>query len=893
MACKPISIFQLCAAVLAFSTLAPASLSSQNLPPESGTVGAGLLLRQLDGAKRVLMIGAHPDDEDTSLLAAMARGVGAETAYLALNRGEGGQNLIGPEFHDGLGIVRTGELLAARRLDGGRQFFTRAYDFGFSKSAEETFGYWSREDLLRDVVWVIRTYRPHVIVSVFTGTPRDGHGQHQAAGQLAHEAFDVAADPARFPDQFEDGAVVWQPSKLYISRRFNPNEASTFVETGALDPLLGRSYHQLAMESRSQHRSQDMGTSQPLGPRVAGMALVKSAVGDLEIDEAPFASIDTTLASLVGELPSSIRADVAPLIQRYRIGLASAWESLDALDPGAAVPPLADATVALHQAMTAVSTGAPDTELARVLKHKMDIADGAVMAASSVVLDVRVDDDLAVPGERINLTFQLWNGGDFPIRSATPEALLPAGWAAELTPDRSGVVAEASQDIAPGGIGRWVFAVDVPEDADLSKLYYLKQARDSETYPWPDQPELWGLPKDPPPVFGRISFDLDIGNREMLSLSKSKGAEFVGVEQSFGEFRNPLLVVPAVSVSLEPAGMVWPLTSTDDRPITVHLRHESSAASSGTIRLETPDGWEVEPATLPFDFTGAGQESSLVFQVRPTGGLDEGFHTLRAVATLADGREYREGYALVDYPHIDRVAQFHASETVVSVFPVEIAEDVSIGYIMGSGDGGPEALRQMGFLVEELSPDQVLSGDFSRFTTLVLGVRVYETRPDVLAANDQLLQFVREGGTLISQYNQYSYPSGNYAPYPVSISRPHDRVTDETAEVTLLHPEAPLFSGPNKIGDRDFQGWIQERGLYFLGEWDDAFVPLMEMADPGEDPKRGALLVAPVGEGVYVYTGLAFFRQFPRGVPGPFRLFANLASLKPEVWRAWAAGVVF
>lgn len=332
------------------------TLSSQDDPWSEGIVGTGLLLRRLDGVKRVLLIGAHPDDEDTALLTALARGLGVETAYLSLSRGEGGQNLIGPELDEGLGLVRTGELLSARALDGGRQFFTRAFDFGFSKSAEETFRYWPREELLKDVTWVVRTFRPQVIVSVFSGTPQDGHGQHQAAGIMANEVFRVAGDVSRFPEQIAAGAPAWTPLKLYRLTRRNPGDGTTGIETGSFDPLLGRSYYQIAMESRSQHRSQDMGVGQPMGPRRSTLALVESR-GSAEGPDEIFSGVDTTLVGLGGGLPEGIRGEVVARLEEYRKAVNEAKSSLEVANPWGSAIPLARAVSALRAARDAMRSG--------------------------------------------------------------------------------------------------------------------------------------------------------------------------------------------------------------------------------------------------------------------------------------------------------------------------------------------------------------------------------------------------------------------------------------------------------------------------------------------------------------------------------------------------------
>lgn len=883
----------LLAAIVLATALPGRPLAGQAGPDptlERGIAGVALGLRQLQGVKRVLLIGAHPDDEDTALLTALARGQGAETAYLSLTRGDGGQNLIGPELFEGLGVVRTGELLAARALDGGKQYFTRAFDYGYSKSADEALDAWPRDELVRDVVWVVRTFRPQVIVSVFSGTPADGHGQHQASGIVAQEAFEAAADPTRFPDLAAHGAEPWQAAKLYRLAWRTPQAATTHVETGRYDFLLGRSHHQLAMESRSQHRSQDMGAAQPLGPRSTGLVLLATAPG-VEGDGGFWSGVDTTLAAVANGLDG------------YRTAVRNASTHLTAHDPAAVVPDLLAASRQLAAGRRAAGRDAPEFA---TLRNRLD---ETLFAAAGVVARARVADDLVVPGDTLDVTVELWNGGPHTLYRVSPGLLAPEGWeVTHFMPVEPGEAqggpfgaSEQASTLGPGGrvdpgqLVRWQVRVAVPNDADPSRLYFRRASRDGEMYRWPDDPGLWGLPKDPPPLRARVSLALhDPGamaqaadDRGPVVASVDREVRFVDVDKALGEFTRPLLVVPAISVEVTPGVMAWPTGLQDTREMTVELGAESR--TSGEVTLEAPAGWRVEPTAVPFSFEAPGQRRTIGFRVTPDGAA-EGTHEFRAVATLDDGRRYDEGYRLIDYPHIERTAFFSPAVSRVSVAPVRVAEGLRVGYVMGSGDDGPEALRQMGVEVELVSPERVRAGDFRGFDVLVLGIRVYETRPDVAAANDALLAFAREGGTVVVQYNKQEYPQGGFAPYPVSMGRGAPRVTDEASPVEFVDPESPVLTWPNRLTAADFDGWVQERGLYFLSEWDERFRPQIAFTDPGEEPALGSLLVAPVGEGVYVYTGISFFRQFPAGVAGAYRLFANLVSLDGERWRAHLAG---
>ena len=868
------------AASLLLAALIPGGATAQALP-RTGLVATGLLLRQMDGVKRVLMIGAHPDDEDTGFLAEFSRGFGAETAYLSLTRGEGGQNLLGPELWDGLGIIRTGELEAARRLDGARQFFTRAFDYGFSKRADEALTFWPREELLSDVVWIIRKYRPQVIVAVFTGTPADGHGQHQASGIMAREAFDAAGDPTRFPEQFAQGVEAWSPEKLYTGVWRRPSEATATFDVGAFDPLLGRSVLQLAMEGRSFHRSQDMGASQPLGPRISGARLERWR-GDSAPEGGVFGGVDTTLVGAMTGLSVEASARVRPHLEAYRTALAAAKGAFGGADSYAVVASLRDALDHLTQAADAVGPYAP-MEARTVLSAKLGLAREAVLAAAGVVLDVRADDDLVTPGQTVTVTAYAWNGGPLVVGSPEVEPRLPQGWRARqvrvdgLAPDGA---------LGPGTLASWVWEVTVPADAPPSKLYYLRQPRDGYWYRWPDEPALKGLPRDPAPF--SVAFSVTVnGSGHAVPVRKSVPWSFVGVNPARGEFRRPVLVVPAVAVAVTPGGMVWPMSLGGSRTVSVSVRSAGKTGGTGTVRLAAPAGWSVTPESYDVELGPEGSERAFAFTLRPFGDVPAGEHVFRAEVTTTDGGRFAEGFKTIDYEHVERAALFADAEVRVSVFPVRVAEGLRVGYIMGTGDDGPEAIRQMGADVTLLGPEQVRAGRFQDFDVVVVGVRAYEPREDLRSANAQLLDYAQRGGTVLVQYNQYDYPQNGYAPYPVRMGRPADRVTDETADVTLLQPEAPLFNAPNAITAADFEGWVQERGLYFLSEWDDAYTPLLEMRDQDEAPTRGSLLVASVGEGVYVYAALSFFRQWAAGVPGPYRLFANLLSLKAKDWKQY------
>lgn len=936
----------LLSAILPLLGLALGTAGHAQVPLDRGFVGTALDLRGLDGLKRVLLVGAHPDDEDTALLTALARGQGAETAYLSVTRGDGGQNLIGPQLGEGLGAIRTGELLAARELDGGRQFFTRAIDFGYSKTAEETIEKWEEDEVLRDIVLVIRRFRPHVIVSVWQGNASDGHGHHQASGILTKEAFAAAADPERFPELEEFGAEAWATPKLLLLNR-RTEQSDVLVATGRYDPILGRSHYQLAMASRSQHRSQDMGSPQPFGARTSRLLLAGVhtedgtllRMGDLGVagaSEAPerafFAGVDTTLTGPATDIPGGDA--IVQELSRYRGHLLDARRYFGAGQADQAIRSLAEARIPLAAASTAVAQATalqvPGARgyLADLLRRQQDVEE-ALLDMAGVVMRVRVDDDLIVPGEDVEVGIEVWNGGIFGIQNVTTSLDLPDGWTA-----RRGAIAARIREypggegisVGAGEVARIAYTVSVPADADVSRLYYRATPGTGAMYAWPDdRPELWGLAKAPRPILADVALRFleeanpawtDDDGLPMATppLSVVVPGEYVGVDQALGEFTHPPLVVPAISVTTEPSSLVWPAgpdgVPPEAKQITVRVENFAEEGRRGTVRVEVPEGWAVNSADTDtgFDFDSPRQQATFTFDVVPQR-VDPGRFTFSVEALAFDARDprvaampsrmdpgeleeviqldrYSEGFQLLDFPHIERMAFFEPAVVGVSVVQVA-ADDVSVGYIFGPGDDGMLALQQMGIDVREVDADDLRNGTLDDLDVLMLGIRVYETQPEIAALNDRILGFAEAGGTVVTQYNQYNFPRGEYAPYPVDISRPHDRTTDEFSPVEFIHPTSPVFRGPNTLGLEDFDGWVQERGLYFLGEWDDRYVPQIRFRDPGEEWKEGALVVAPYGEGLWAYTGISFFRQWAAGVPGAYRLFANLVSLDRASWDAW------
>jgi LmbE family N-acetylglucosaminyl deacetylase len=844
-----------------------------------GAAALGVALRQLGTTKRVLMIAAHPDDENTALLAELALGDGADVAYLSLTRGEGGQNLIGPELNEGLGLIRTGELLAARRLDGAQQFFTRAYDYGFSKSAGEAFTQWPRDSLLADVAAVVRAYQPDIVVSVFSGTPADGHGQHQAAGMLARDVF---AAVTRVTPATAVAHRPHAPRYLFQALYRPPPDARLRVATGDLDPLFGRSRYQIAMQSRSRHRSQDMGRGEPLGPQTTMLSVLAGPYPDGS--RSLFAGLDTTLSQhartagagdeVVSNLAAyeadvaSIRASYNPLVRAALVDRLNA--AIRRLDVAQSLLLEAQAVSSERHTLSsephALPGGPRYADLLRLIADERAQAGEALRLDAGIVVDVTADTRTPVPGESFTATVTVWNGGPRAATFGWARLHAPRGWTV-TTADSS-----ARVTIEPNAVLRRAYRVTLGADAAVSEPYFLRAPRDGAVYSYDGVPDsIRGLPFEPPPLRAEVALSAGSTFRVV------REAEYLDIDKAVGEVRRPLLVLPRAAVTVEPRTLVVRTGDTAPRSIAVNVSTLAPRGVAGTLRLVLPDAWRADRTEVPVQLARAGDARTVQFTLTPPPDA-RGTANLRAVLE-ADGRTYDRGYTIIDYPHIRPQPLYRDAVVAVSSFDVRIADGLLVGYIEGAGDDGAEALRQLGARVEMLDAAALANGDLSRYHAIVAGIRAYEVRSDILAHNDRLLDYARDGGTFIVQYNKYELVDGEFMPYPASMARPHGRVTDEHAPVTLLAPEHPLLRGPNRITAADFDGWVQERGLYFLDAFDERYTPLLAMADEGEEALHGALVAARVGSGWYVYTGLALFRQLPAGVPGAYRLLANLVSL--------------
>jgi len=842
---------------------------------DSGAAGLAHLLGRLQTTASVLHTGAHPDDEDSAFIARTARGDHARVAYLSLTRGEGGQNIIGPELFDALGVIRSEELLQARRLDGGEQFFTRAFDYGFSKTLVEAKSKWNEREILGDMVRVIRSFRPLVIHSRFAGNDNDGHGQHQFAGYLTPLAFKAAADPAQYPEQIAAGLRPWQARKLYrTGGRGANNEVTTEVQTGVLDAVIGRTYAAIAAEGRSQHKSQEMGGIEPLGPSASGLHLIESGAPVAAKETSVFDGLDTSLPGLAGlmGLPAgTLTRELGAIDTAARDALGS----FNVLEPERSVPVLArglNATRAARQALSSAAAS-PDAraDVDFVLARKETDFAEALAQAAGIVVDPLSDQETVVPGGAVDVNVRTFlERSDLATTLKNVTLNTPQGWRVET-----------SQPPPSGGGGGFRFRemptaatsyrVTAPADARFTQPYFLVKPRNGSVYDWEADAPL-GLPFAPPLLSGSVTFDV---NGTELTLTRPVRYRFA--DRVRGELRRDLNVVPELSVRFDSDLLIVPTAGAPEgQRLIVTATSFVDRAVTGTLRLRVPAGWTSSPASASFSMTSAGDSATATFVVTPPAKRTAGVVIVSAEAD-AGGRVFSSSVENVAYPHIQSHRLYAPAMARVEVIDLAVSR-VKVGYIMGSGDEVPVALRRMGADVAIIDKEMLTTGDLSRFDTIVVGVRASEARPDFVANQARLRAYMERGGTLIVQYQQTDYVERNLPPYPVK-SPGNSRVTDETAAVRILAPMHPAFNYPNRITSADFDGWVQERNLYSFGTFDQRYTPLLESADPGEAPQRGGEVIADVGKGKYVYTSYAWFRQLRAGVPGAYRQFANLISL--------------
>lgn len=783
-------------------------------------------LQKLNVLGSVLYVAAHPDDENTAALAYFSKGRKYRTAYLSLTRGDGGQNLIGPEKGAEIGIIRTQELLAARRIDGAEQYFTRAIDFGYSKTPEETLKFWGKEEILSDIVWVIRKFRPDVVISRFSTEGSSGHGHHTASGWLIKEAFGAASDPQKFPEQLKY-VQLWAPKRLYLNS-WRPGQQETRglqrIDTGEFNPVLGKSYTEIAAESRSNHKSQGFGMTGRRGKQFDYFRLVAGVPASSDI----FDGIDTTWKRVPGS-------------RRVESMLTGVLESFDPLRPAKSIPGLLD----VHKELSRLD----ETHWVSLKKDELLLV---IQACAGLWMEAIASDFAAAPGDKFEITTTLVNRSDFPFQ--IKKIVIP-DMAVET------VVDLPLNNNDPQTLSS---AVHVPEDYPISQPYWLKNPPKKGIFTV-DEQRVIGDAENPPSIHMKVNI-----GAEGSVLEYTLPLLFRWRDRVEGELYRRFEIRPPVTMHMENKVSIFP----DEKPKEIKVKMKSHTSDiSGRLRLEGGKDWRIRPSSIPFSFIEKYEEQEFVFDVEPPKASGE--TALKAVAEVGNKKTDR-ALLEISYPHIHR--QVYFPESRVKAVRLDIARPgEKLGYVMGAGDEVATVLRDMGYDLVELSDEMLEKEDFSLFDAIITGIRAYNTRERLVHVQDKLLRYVEKGGTLIVQYNvSRGMLVENVGPYPLTIGR--DRVSMENAPVRILDPEHPLLNFPNVIDPEDFEGWVQERGLYFASQWDDKYRPIISSHDLNETEKRGGLLYARYGKGVFIYTGYSWFRQLPAGVPGAYRLFANMIS---------------
>ena len=885
----------------------------QPLPIDRGASALQQTLRKLGTRASMMMIVAHPDDEDGGMLAYESRGQGARVALLTLNRGEGGQNVMSNDLEDQLALVRTQELLAAGRYYGVDQYFTRVADFGFSKTLEEALDTWGKQRVLYDVVRAVRLYRPLVLTAVFVGGITDGHGQHQVSGEMEQEVFTAAGDPNVFPDQIKDGLLPWNPQKVYgrvptfsispkgmydyatgkwapvrfydyVNKTWTNAVPSTTltIKEGKYDPALGASYIQVARQGLGYQKSQNDGTGIPLpgeynvpyhryGSRVAAPAQEQSF----------YDGIDTTIPG-IATLAKGRHPFLTEGLAAIAAAVNQANKTYNPQQPEKLVPVLAQGLKQTQSLIEQLKTSPLGAEEKYNIDHELQVKAGqfnsaliqalglqfaAVVAPanpdrhrSPFAVDAQDTLTVAVPGQSFGVTAYFANPSPVPvtIRELTldPTGGSKAAWKISSPSTPAGPLtanARLTQD----------WKLTVPDDAQPTRACFHRKSIEQSYYDLDSVHCLdYPLPPYPLEVWAELTVD---GVPVRLGQVVQTVQHIVGT----GGVYQPLLLVPPLSVAATTSAGIIPLAQTT--PAAVNFRLRANVKAQGDLHLDLPKGWQSDPAAIPLALD-AGSTKTVTFHITPHA-LEPKAYPVKPVAGT-----FTQGYEPVGYAGLRPYNYYPAAPYKLVGVDVKLAPNLRIGYVMGTGDDVPQALESMGAAVHLLQPADIAGGNLSTWDVIVLGIRAYANRSELAANNGRLLDYVKQGGVVIVQYNTREYDH-NYGPYPLDLTGDPEKVVDEANKVQLLLPENPLLNWPNKITPDDFAGWVEERGHSFMHSWGPQYQALTETHDEGQDPQKGGLLCAKYGKGSYIYVAYALYRQLPEGVPGAYRLFANLLSL--------------
>jgi LmbE family N-acetylglucosaminyl deacetylase len=898
------------------------------LPEDRGAADLEQTLKRLRTTASMLVIVAHPDDEDGALMTYLSRGLGARVTLLTLTRGEGGQNAMSAESYDALGLIRTNELLKADEYYGAAQeLWGTEVDFGFSKTQEEAFAKWGHERVLYDAVLAVRKERPQIIMSSFVGGVTDGHGQHQVSGEIAQEAFKVAGDPKVFPDQLKDGLQPWQPLAVYSRAPFAPvtnrqmfdyatgkwasakfhnyvtgewtegaPKADVTIPVGTWDPVLGRTYSQIARqgwgEQRSQYGGANPALSEPgdanyhLWAVAPSAAATNNSAGDGSLFQNRQVNIDTNiegLARLGGSAPPAWLSEELRKIQSDLDAFESDCKNETGVAGAHQLAPIYAHTLDLY---TRVKASNLDAESKAGLELELGAKIGQFQEALKDLLGLDLiafttgsGGGQGYGGGRSSSADEsarsVWPGEEFGVRAHLAQGMdaarLSRVWleTSDVEPwkieDSGGPIDEKA---ASAPVVDRTFHVRVPDDAQPTEPFFTRPTTEQPYYDI-SNPAWRERSFAPYPLAGWAEFTFD-GVPIRLGKVVQTLAHVTGV----GGVYEPLEVTPAIGVRVEPEARILPL---DGSPLSVTVTVHAQHAAEGSVDLKLPEGWRSDPAQREFALKSAGDTEPLKFSVSPAGDVKARAYSIEAVAQ-SGGKSYAFGWRNVAYPGLRTTNQYELAELKTRKVDVRVAPGLRIGYIMGTGDTVPDAIGALGFQPHMISDAELASGDLSQWKVIVIGIRAYSSMPGLATAQPRLNAYVEQGGTLIVQYQGGTFP----APLPITLGRMPERVVDEQSQVKLLDSADPLLNWPNKITPSDFDGWLEERGHGFPDRWDERYTALTETADPGQDPQKGGLLLLHRGKGTYIYVAYALYRQFPELVPGAYRLLANMLSAGKE-----------
>lgn len=892
---------------------------------DRGSAALWQTLKKLHTRASLIMFTAHPDDEDGGMLTYESRGLGARVTLMTLNRGEGGANVMSPDYWDALGLVRTEELLAAGRYYGVQQYFSRFIDYGFSKTKEECLSKWGHDRVLYDSVRVVRMTRPLVVTSVFVGGPTDGHGNHQVAGQMAQEVFNAAGDPSLFPDQIRDGLRPWTPLKVYarvpfmritdkgmydyatgkwtpagvynyVAKRWEPGQvlANVQIPEGDYAPPLGLNYLQISRTGLGFQRSQNGGTSIPAaGQELAPYHRFGSRIEAADQEQSFFDGIDTSLAGIASLAKGGDTSFLKDGLTRINSLVEDAMSNFSADHPEKIAPTLAQGLRATTELMDQVQSSQLSDDGKYNVIHELKVKQAQFNDAIAQALGFSMQATLA-PEHEPTGPFAAFMGTPDSFQVAIPgqhfwvkvHAAIQSPASAEVdkieftTPQGENWTVEAEGGAKDGSLGNNQgfdrrFSVIAPESATFTRPYFTRPDIEQPYYDVLD-PRFLNMPLEPYPISAWVHFSY-----EGVPVEAGQVVQTVQHVNGSGTVLEPLVVGPAVSISISPHAGIVPLNS-PSFSLGVRLHSNVKGPAEGSVHLDLPAGWTSSPPSAHFALQHDGEDQPLAFEIHP-GGLKEQPYTVTAVAEYG-GNEYKEGYQVVGYPGLRSYNLYRPATYRTTGLNVKVAPNLNVGYIMGSGDDVPQSLENLGIRVHTLSTADLATGDLSRYNIILLGVRTYAVRDDLITYNGRLLDYVKNGGTVVVQYNTPEFDH-NFGPYPYSMTQNPEEVTDEASKVTILEPSNPLFVWPNKISEKDFEGWVEERGSKFMKTWDPRYTALLETHDADQDPQKGGLLYSRYGKGTYVYCAYAFYRELPEGVPGAYRIFANLVSLpkNPQV----------